>query len=264
MNKNSVMKWVKVVSRIFIKTMGRDVKTMQIILILLIMLITLLPDADSQTTLVLNTANAPPNATKDHTGIGDRVLQEAFRRIGLNVKIIMLPSERALINANEGIEDGNFARVEGIDKIYPNLIRVPEEITKFEFVAFSKKFKFQTTNWDSLKDYNVALITGWKILEANIVNTKSLVKVKNEDILFNLLNADRVDIIVYDRRQGQAVIKRLGLKNINNLNPPLAVKSMYLYLHKKHKDLVPLVTGAIRSMKRDGTYQKIVKEALRS
>jgi polar amino acid transport system substrate-binding protein len=173
---------------------------------------------------------------------------------------VQLPSERALLNANEGIDDGNFARVEGIDRLYPNLIRVPEEITEFEFVAFSKNLNIETTGWESLKPYNVAIITGWKILETSITDTLSLTKVKDEISLFRLLDLGRADLVIYDRRQGLAFVEAMKLQGITALDPPLAVKSMYLYLNKKHADLVSPMTEAIKRMKEDGTYRRIVAE----
>ncbi len=211
-------------------------------------------------TLVLNTANDPPNSTMDHTGLADRVIKEACARIGLNVEIVKLPSERALINANKGIDDGNFCRVEGIDSIYTNLIRVPEEIIQFRFVAFTKNFNLKTTGWESLKPYHVGIVTGWKILENNIVATKSLTKVKDDTTLFHLLDRDRVDLVVYDMTQGLACSQTLKLQNVAISSPPLAIKGMYLYLNKKHSNLVPLFTEAIRNMKEDGTYNKIAAE----
>jgi len=212
--------------------------------------------------IVLNTADSPPDSTPRQTGISDRVLTEAFKRIGVPMRIVSLPSERALINANMGIDDGNYARVEGMRKLYPNLIRVPENVIKFEFVAFSKRLNFPITGWDSLKPYDVGIIRGWKILEANLAGAKSLTRVKNARILFALLNADKVDVIVYDRTQGLALLKALKYSDARIMRPPLAVKDMYLYLNKKHKDLVPLLTEALRNIKKNGTYNKIVQEGL--
>jgi polar amino acid transport system substrate-binding protein len=111
-----------------------------------------------------------------------------------------------------------------------------------------------------LKPYNIAIVTGWKILEANITQTQSLTKVKDEASLFRLLDLGRADLAVYDRRQGLAFVEAMKLENITVLEPPLAVKSMYLYLNKKHADLVPPLTEAIRKMKEDGTYRRIVEE----
>ncbi|MDZ7760731.1 MAG: hypothetical protein U5L00_10805 [Desulfovermiculus sp.] len=44
------------------------------------------------------------------------------------------------------------------------------------------------------------------------------------------------------------------------LEPPLASRNMYLYMHKKHRHLVELLAGALRRMKQDGTYARIVTE----
>lgn len=214
-------------------------------------------------TIVFNTANNPPNATADHAGICDRIMTEAFSRLGLVLKIVNLPSERALINANEGIDDGNFARVKGLEQRYPNLIRVAEEITTFEFVAFSARPAFRTAGWESLKPYNVGIITGWKILEEHITGVAALTKVRDERLLFGLLAAGKTDLVIYDRQQGRVVLKQLGLRGIRPLEPPLAVERMYPYLHKRHAALVPKLEQVLRAMKQDGTFQRIAAEALR-
>lgn len=231
--------------------------------IMLVIALSMARPAHSQT-IVLNTANDSPNSTYDHTGICDRIMTEAFRRMGITLKIVNLPSERALVNANEGLDDGNFARVEGLDKQYPNLIRVSEEITTFEFVAFSRKAAFKTAGWDSLKPYNVGIITGWKILENNIAGVKSLTKVSDELLLFKLLLNAKVDVVVYDRMQGKVVLNRLAAEGIRELKPPLAVKGMYPYLHKRHADLVPKLEHTLWAMKKDGTFKRIVGETLRT
>jgi polar amino acid transport system substrate-binding protein len=235
--------------------------------VLVVISVALLPAlaiaGNPRATIVLNTADAAPNSTPTLTGICDKVIKAAFKRIGVPVRIIRIPSERALITANDGIDDGNYARIKGMETIYPNLIRVPESIIKFEFVAFSKKSDIKISGWDSLKPYNIGFITGWKILEANITGTKSLIKVKNERVLFDVLNEDKVDIIVYDRLQGLTLLRELKYGDIHSIKPPIAVKDMYLYLHKRNKDLVPLLSDAIRGMKKDGTYNKILGESLK-
>lgn len=233
-----------------------------LIALAIVFVLTLPLGINSQTTIVLNTADVPPDSTPDQTGIGDRVVREAFKRIGVTMRIVRLPSERALFNANEGIDDGNYARIKEIGIFCPNLIQVPESLFKFEFVVFSKRLHFKPTGWESLKPYNVGIVRGWKILEANIAGTKSLTKVKDERVLFDLLNSDKVDVIVYDRMQGSVLLKELKYPDIHILKPPLVVRDMYLHLHKKHKDLVSLLTDAIRGMKKDGTYNKIVNQAL--
>jgi polar amino acid transport system substrate-binding protein len=248
---------------VMLEMIGRKISAPVVFIFLSILFLPALTPAENiKSPIVLNTAVSPPNSTPQQTGICDRVLIEAFKRIGVLMKIVSLPSERSLINANSGIDDGNYARVEGMDKLYPNLIRVPENIIKFEYVAFSKRLNVCITDWDSLKPYDVGIIRGSKILEANILGAKSLIRVKDAKILFDLLNTDKVDVIVYDRMEGLALLKELKYSDIRIIRPPLAVKDMYLYLHKKHKDLVPLLTDAIRNMKKDGTYNKILNRVL--
>ncbi|SNB46835.1 polar amino acid transport system substrate-binding protein [Geobacter sp. DSM 9736] len=212
-------------------------------------------------TYVLNTDNTYPRSTPDGKGFQDLIIKEMFRRIGHKAKIVHVPSERALANANEGIDDGDFVRIAGLDKKYPNLVMVPEKVSEFEFAAFSRNPSIRISGWESLKPYNVGIITGWKILETNVSGTRSLTKVKDDKALFDLLVNDRADIVVFDRLQGAAFIKRERLAGIKPLEPLLARRDMYLYLNRRHADLVPRLAAALREMKQDGTWQRIMSAA---
>ena len=58
------------------------------------------------------------------------------------------------------------------------------------------------------------------------------------------------------------MIERLGLQSIRVLEPPLATREMFLYLNKKHLPLIPALTKQLRSMKDDGTYDRIFEKTL--
>ncbi len=218
--------------------------------------------AATNRTLVLNSAFTYLLSNKNQTGFVDSIVKEALKRIGYELESIHLPAERALLNANAGIDDGDLLRIGGLQKIYPNLIQVPEKIMDMEFVVFSQHRSFPVFGWQSLKPWSVAIITGWKILEQNITDTAELTKVKNADLLFTLLLKDRTDMIVYSRWLGLAYIKKHNLKNIKILEPPLGKRHMYVYLHKKHRHLVPKLAASLRSMKQDGSYQRIFEKTL--
>jgi polar amino acid transport system substrate-binding protein len=213
--------------------------------------------------LAINTFGAPPLSNADRTGFHDLLTIEAFSRLGIEITIPRLPAERALINADRGIDDGDLPRIAGLDAIYPNLIMVPESIMDYEFVTFSRHRRFSTTGWESLKPYNVAIITGWKILEKNVVGVRSLTKVKNQNQMFSLLKLDRADLVIYEKWQGLQTAKAMGIADIRILYPPLAKRKMFMYLHKKHADLVLKVAAALKQMKFDGTYQRIFDHALK-
>jgi polar amino acid transport system substrate-binding protein len=215
-----------------------------------------------QARMPIATSDGVPLSTPEGTGFHDRVVREAFNRIGVDVVIVHLPAERSLQNANEGVEQGVFVRVEGMEKAYPNLRRVPEKISEYEFVAFSKRADIRISGWDSLRDYHVGIITGWKILEQNIQQTQSLIKVRDASLLFQALVDDKVDLVVYNKLDGYGAIKTMGLQGIHALQPPFATRDMFLYLHSSQQERIPALTGALQAMKRDGTYDALQQQAL--
>lgn len=216
----------------------------------------------AQETLVLNTAARAPFHTPEETGFIDVVLQEVLGRVGIGVKVVKLPAERAIINANAGIDDGDADRIAGLEEFYPNLIPVPEVISNWKFVAFAKGVKFPTVGWKSLKPYSVGIITGWKIYENNVTEAAQITKVKNVTQLFYLLVNDRADVALYDAWQGLAHLKKNKISGVKMLQPPLAEMGMFLYLHKKHRHLVPEIAASLRAVKADGTYQRLVDRLL--
>jgi polar amino acid transport system substrate-binding protein len=219
--------------------------------------------AQAEQTLTLNTAYSAPLTSPDHSGALDMFYQELGKRLGIKIEIQALPAERALVNANSGVDDGDVSRVVGMEKIYPDLIRVPEPVMHFELVAFSRKANFTVTNAESFKPYSIGIVTGWKILEKTIVDTKSMDKLENADQLFTLLDKNRIDVAVYEKLQGLLTIQKLGLTNINLLQPSYITGDWYLYLNKKHEAQIPEIAKAIKAMKDDGTHKRIFDSVLK-
>jgi polar amino acid transport system substrate-binding protein len=235
-----------------------------VILIMTLGLLCVSNGSHAKPSLFLTTSMTTPLSKVDQTGFYDQVLIEAFQRVGQPIQITHLPTERSITNANLGITDGEFPRISGLDRLYPNLVKVPEKIVDFEFVAFTWRSDIQLKDWNSCKPYNVAIVRGWKILEANLADVRSLVKVKNQKLLFSLLGNHRTDIAVYSRFEGYEMIKKLGLQSVLAIEPPLATKEMFLYLNKKHLQLIPALTKQLQSMKHDGTYDRILEKTLGS
>lgn len=211
--------------------------------------------------LIIASGRGAPFVTADKSGFFDLIVKEMFSRINIEAATVLLPSERSLINANTGINDGNIARIKGLEKTYKNLIRVPEKIINYEFVAFTENKNIQVKNWQGLKDFNIAFITGWKIFEKNATQYKSLVKIQNATQLFELLNKDRVDLVLYERWSGVWWSKQFT-HPLYFTDPPIVSKNMYLYLHKKHTHLISKLVKSLKSMKKDGAYQRIFQQTL--
>jgi len=89
-----------------------------------------------------------------------------------------------------------------------------------------------------------------------------VVRVASPFEMFNMLVKGETDLVIYNRLVGYELIKETGLSDIHALEPPLAVRPMFLYLNKKHNDLVAKLASAISDMKKDGTIRKIIDETL--
>jgi polar amino acid transport system substrate-binding protein len=212
--------------------------------------------------LVLNDTNDPPFTTADRSGFLDVIASEAFRRVGAELRLVKLPPERGLINANAGIEDGDLTRIAGLEKHYPNLVRVPEKLVDWEFMAFSKNSSI-ASSWPVLRQHAVGHIKGWKIYEQNLATAGQVTTADDADQLFRLLDLDRIEVALYERSLGVALVKQQGLKGVRLLAPPLATREMFIYLHRRHAALAPQLAQALRAMKRDGYYQRVYNEKLK-
>lgn len=210
--------------------------------------------------LVLNDATGAPYTTADQNGFLDIVGSKIFKSAGVDLVLVNLPAERGLRNANEGTGDGDIARIKGLDKIYTNLVRVPEKIMDMHFVAFSKNYNLRFDGWQGLRDYNIGYIRGWKILEDQTQDFPHVQAVRNTDVLFSMLAKDRIDVALFSHWVGMVILKNKDMSGIYVLEPPLATREMYIYLHKKHSDLVPKITASLREMKNSGEYDRLFKE----
>ena len=112
--------------------------------------------------------------------------------------------------------------------------------------------------------FSLTFINGWKILENNIPKQTEITKVKNHQQLFSILDKQRTDIIIYERWGGLLhMSKNPQLKSIKIHYPPLAKKEMFIYLHKKNKNLVPKIHQSLLNMKQDGSYNMLMKKILK-
>jgi polar amino acid transport system substrate-binding protein len=215
--------------------------------------------------LLLTTVALPPlGSTAETPGFLEMVAREAFRRVGKEIDVDTLPGERALVNSDAGLDDGDLMRAPGFEKAFPNLIQVPETIGGMDFMAYTNRRDIKgPLTWESLSNYIVGYTAGWKIYDRN-VKAKEISKVRLIDDLFPLLALKRVDLVLIDRWQGlYAARKFADGGSMRLIEPPLASSPMFIYMNKKHAGLVPKIAQALASMKADGSYQKIFDATLK-
>jgi len=219
--------------------------------------------AHAEPALVLNSTFIAPLVSSTHDGVLDLLYAALFARLGRQVRIEQLAAERGLINANSGIDDGEAARVAGLEQTYPNLVRVPEPVLRYQMMVFSRDAHFTVDGAASLRPYDVGIVNGWKILERTITGTHTLLKLEDGRQLFAMLDKGRIDVAVIEKQQGLQLVRSLGLRGIETEQPPFLEGDWYIYLNKKHAALAPLLAAELRKMKQDGSYQRIIDGAQR-
>lgn len=212
---------------------------------------------------LVSPASPPLTGTPGQPGFLDTLGPAVFKRIGIEAKLTRVPAERALLNVDSGLDDGDFFRAPEIEQDYPQLLRVPEPVMVYDFVAYTRRPDLRLRTWADLQPYSVAYPNGWKIFENNVKNVQALTVTPSIRELFPLLEADRVDVILISRWAAVPLIRQHGYK-YKALDPPLARVNMYMYLNKKHAALVPRLAQALKEMKADGSYQKVYDETLSS
>lgn len=211
---------------------------------------------------ILNTSTGAPYATQDRQGFQDLVVAEVFRRIGLKGQVeIYDASARALTNANQDIDQGVAMRIRGLEKKYPNLVRVDEPLIQNDFVAYSKNPEITIKDWDSLKPYIVAYVHGWVIFERNLSPEQKKHSVTKPEQMFSMLEKGRVDLVLYERWQGLQEARDSGIL-VTVHEPPLASVDMFMYINNNYAELAPRMAQALKDMKADGSYQDIYNRTL--
>ena len=213
--------------------------------------------------LVLATgAREPIVSLPNEPGFVEELAREALRRAGYGLRVVPLPVERALLNANAGIEDGDLFRTAGFEKDYPNLVQVPHPLLEQDFVAMTRRDDIEIRDWPDLARYSVGLVTGSKILERRLAGINKPTSVRDNASLFALLAADRVDVVLIGRWVGYLAARRAGLA-VRVQEPALVSVPMFIYLHRRHESLAPLLAKALADVRRDGTWQRLYDEIIK-
>lgn len=105
-------------------------------------------------------------SNREQTGMLDLLFIELFNRLDMEAEIVYSSTERSLPDVNAGVFDGEGNRIAGMEAQYPNLRRVPEPNMTMEFVAFAKH-EHKIEGWDSIRDLDIGIVRGWRILEDN-------------------------------------------------------------------------------------------------
>ena len=196
------------------------------------------------------------------------ILMEADKRIpDISIRFEVLPAERSLVLADQAVNDGECCRIpEVVVKQYKNLLPVDKSFFTARFNAFSKEQKTSIKRFEDLKPFTVGTVAGWKIAVIKLKEVKpdELHIVTTPSQMFHMLEQDRLDYGVLGYLSGLKSIAEFKYDDIKAVQPSLIEKPLYLMLHKKHKNHIPIFNDVFQAMVDDGTINRIYTELLKN
>jgi len=176
-------------------------------------------------------------------------LNGLLKECGYNTSYVSVPRLRGLHDINQGILDGDFTVTNEVPHQLKNIIVVNKPIALVEISAFfNKDTDVKISDPNSLKQYRVGYIKGWRnvreIAPFGILSEGA----SNQVNLFKMLLAGRFDVIILERGFGEYVAASFNLPG----KPFIASKVLrqlpvYLLLNKKHAALRDKLEAAAAS-----------------
>ncbi|AAZ26571.1 substrate-binding periplasmic protein [Colwellia psychrerythraea] len=197
--------------------------------------------------------------------VGRIVLKQIYKNIGINITISPLPGNRAQHFANTGINDGEIMRIWTYGDENPNTIRVPTPYYYLETMPFVlKSSKISILLKEDLAKYRLTKIRGVKHTNNITKGLTNIYEMSSTDDMFKLLLSGKVDVLLTNTLDGNLALERLGLRNVASMEKPLVRLSLYHYIHKDNKVLVPIVDKEIQRMKSNGELATLILQAEKS
>lgn len=201
------------------------------------------------------------------------ILTEIFKRAGFRLRVEMVPWARGLLMMKEGQVDGMC-----------NVLKTPE---REAFMVFPKEVfvtyrQYIYTNAGSAAEFNgdirslkgkrIGIISGFSygkefdgmVLAGEITAEPVNTTMQNVQKLF----ANRIDLIVENdfAMSSAAENDPSILKSIRRLEPPLTSQPAYIAFSRKsprNEELVAAYDKALVEMRKDGSYDRLLKPFLR-
>jgi signal transduction histidine kinase len=198
--------------------------------------------------LLIATANTAPISV-------DRFLYVAFKNINYSVDIACQAISEGHTAANNGTNDGVISAHPNLENDYKNLLKVPVILEHVNVSVFVREGSgIFIKNWSELSGLHVGIQENQPYsLQKLPENVKITTKPTHRAVLDGVSSGEYDAAIlaerIHDPHNGGTRVVRAG--QVDRLNE-------YLYLNKKHQELIPHFAEMLETMFLNGNAQKIL------
>jgi len=199
---------------------------------------------------------------------GKLIFPEVFKKLSMEVKLDVLPAKRASQEVSNGNYDGEAFRVKEYGTEHPRLIRVDVPVATAHFAAYTRKgSSIHLTDWNSLKDksFKVDCTLGTVFCEKNVskhIPPENFFMIQSPSIALDRLADERSDIFIGIAELVDNLLENSNLKDRIAFSSSLFKTDFYLYVHNKHKDLVPQIEKVLRDLQQNKDMGRYLNQAL--
>jgi ABC-type amino acid transport substrate-binding protein len=189
--------------------------------------------------------------------VAAQLMGDICREAGLGLRVQPMPASRASLMSTSGQLDGELIRISTYNQRYPQLLRVDPPFYQLSLVGFSlTQRQFSIQSKDDLKRYTLGMVRGLSsaldLTEGHPAVTLTL----NPDLLLRMLQAGRFDVAIETLLGGLHARARLGPPEIQT-SAELVRYDLHLFLHERHRDLLPRLGQATKSLRASGELERL-------
>lgn len=182
----------------------------------------------------------------------------AYGNLGYELQIIDFNHQSALAAANNGILDGQLGRISSISQQYKNLNLVNFPLFEFNLILLKN---CDECSFEQLK--NIAIQAGYPAAKSYLDNNPyigEVIRVKSVTAQLNLLAQKKVEGVLLLDFLLNSKHPRFDLSRFST-EALMPIYSFH-FLHKQHKNLIPLLEQQLILLEQDGTVSQLRKKHL--
>ena len=199
----------------------------------------------------------------ENTGLFVVLVQELIKRTGTDAAIVVYPPPRTVQSFHDGTIDGFFPALD--------VLIAKEKSETEEPIYFKQDFAFTQTGQPEIKSIQelegktVGITAGYPYVKELTSNTKITFEEARDDVSnMQKLSAGRIDAFVVEEKTGLKAVEQSGVSNVTYpKDSPLSRQKVYIAFQPTEdgKKLAAAFSDALKAMKADGTFDKIMAPA---
>ncbi|WP_462159129.1 hypothetical protein [Pseudoalteromonas sp. GB56] len=181
------------------------------------------------------------------------LMTRVYDQLGYTLDIVDYAHPQALEAADQGIFDGQLARIANIESQYENLLRVNYPLFNFELFILTR---CQECGLEELN--SIAMRNGYPVTEQYLDEHHyqgQRIKIENVAAQLNLLAQKQVDGVVLldfhlQSEMNSGIDSRFQRHHLANYYS-------YHYVHKRHEQRIPKILAALKQLEEQGVVSEL-------